>query len=100
MSAAAASGQPRWYLVPARVLLVTFLLTLLSFAVSLFLGIVGLLVAGRLRGVRPNMTLAYRHVALPVAVVVATIALISLTVLEIRNFRQTKALAQIARTSR
>jgi hypothetical protein len=29
--------QPRWYLIPARVLLVTFLLTALSFAISLLL---------------------------------------------------------------
>ena len=35
--------KPRWYAIPARVLFVTFLLTLLSFAVSLLLSILGLL---------------------------------------------------------
>lgn len=91
---------PHGYLIPIRVLLVTFLLTLLSFAISLLLGIVGIVMASRMRGVHPNMTLAYRHVALPVATVVAGITLIATTVLEIRNYRQTKALAEVARASR
>lgn len=93
-------ATPRWYLIPIRVLLVTFLLTLLSFAISLLLGIVGIVMASRMRGVHPNMTLAYCHIALPVATVVAGITLIATTVLEIRNYRQTKALAEVARASR
>jgi hypothetical protein len=32
---------PRWYAIPVRVLLVTFIGTLISFAISLLLGIVG-----------------------------------------------------------
>ena len=35
----------RWFLIPLRVLLVTFLLALLSFAVCLLLGIVGLVIS-------------------------------------------------------
>jgi len=96
----ATPAPPRWYLVPARVLLVTFLLTLLSFAVSLLLGILGTLVLAYVRGTPANMTLAYRRVALPVAVAVAGLAVIATTVLEIRNYRQSKALAGIARASR
>ena len=92
--------QARWYLIPVRVLLVTFLLTLLAFALSLLLGIISLVVAGRLRGIHPNLTLAYRHIALPAAVAVAGITLISSTIAEIRNYRQTKALLQIERASR
>ena len=92
-------AKPRWYLIPVRVLLVTFLLTLLSFAVSLLLGILAIVIRSRSHGIHPNMTLAYRHVALPVAAVVASVALISTTVLEIRSYRQTKTLAEIAKAS-
>ena len=88
---------PRWYLIPMRVLLVTFLLTLLSFAMSLLLGIVGIIIWAWLRGVRPEMTGAYRHIAAPVAAVVAAVVLISVTVVEIRHYRQARALAQIER---
>ena len=90
---------PHWYYIPARVLLLTFLLTLLCFAVSLLLGILGLVVAGRIHGVHPNMTVAYRQIALPAAGVVAVLSVICLSVVEIRNFRQNRALAQIARAS-
>jgi hypothetical protein len=93
-------AQPRWYLIPARVLLVTFLLTLLSFAVSLLLGILGTVILSRMRGVHPNMTLAYRHVALPTAVSVAAVVLVTASVMEIRNYRQARILAGIARASR
>ena len=93
-------APPSWYLIPVRVMLVTFLLGLISFAIGLLLGIIGILISSRIHGVHPNMTLAYRHVALPVAATAASIGLIVLTVLEIRNYRQTKTLAEIARASR
>ena len=80
-------------------MLVTFLLTLLSFAVSLLLGILGVVVAGRLRGFRPNMTMAYRHIALPAAAVVGVVVLIGASVMEVRRYHQTKALAEIERAS-
>lgn len=88
--------KPRWYLIPVRVLLVTFVVTLLSFAVSLLLGIFGVVLAAKIRGGHPNMTLAYRDVALPIAAMVGTIVLISSAVMEIRHYRQAKALEQIA----
>ena len=88
--------KPRWYLIPVRVLLVTFVVTLLSFAVSLLLGILGVVLAAKIRGGHPNMTLAYRDVAGPIAVTVGTIVLISSIVMEVRHYRQAKALGQIA----
>jgi TRAP-type C4-dicarboxylate transport system permease small subunit len=93
------ASKPRGYWIPLRVLLVTFLLTLLSFAVSLLLGILALVIAARFHGVHPNMSAAYRYIALPVAAVVATVALISAIVMEIRHYSQTKALAEIERIS-
>jgi hypothetical protein len=92
--------EPRWYLIPVRILLVTFLLTLLAFAVSLLLGILGLVIVARLRGFHPHMTTAYRHIALPAAAVMGVIVLISTSAVEIRHYRQTKALAEIERISR
>lgn len=92
--------KPVWYFIPIRVLLVTFLLTVLAFAVSLLLGILGLVIAGRLRGFHPNMTTAYRYVALPAAGLAAAIVLISTSVIEIRHYRQTKVLAEVERISR
>ena len=92
-------ARPHWYLIPVRVLLVTFLLTLLSFAVSLLLGILGMVIVGGLRGVHPNMSMAYRHIALPAAAIVGAVVLVSASAVEIRYYRQSKALAQIARMS-
>jgi low affinity Fe/Cu permease len=91
--------QPRWVWIPVRVLLVTFLLTLLSFAVSLFVAIVGMFTAAVISGARPNMPMAYRHFALPFAAAIALVVLICTTVVEVRRFRQTKALAAIERTN-
>lgn len=91
---------PLWYMIPLRVLFVTFLLTLLSFAVTLLLSILGLVIGGWARGISPDMRFAYRHVALPVAIVAGAIILVSMLVLEIRHYRQSKALAGIVRASR
>jgi len=96
----APARQPRWYIIPLRVLLLTFLLTLLAFAVSLLLGILGIVISARLRGFEPNMTLAYRHIALPIALVAGALTLIATAILEIRNYRQERTLTQIARASR
>lgn len=91
--------QPRWYLIPLRVLLVTFLLTALSFAVSLLLGILGILAGARLRGVQPNLTIAYRHIAAPTAAAIAVIVLVTTLSMEIRHYRQMKVPAAIERAS-
>lgn len=95
-----AAGKGSWVLIPARVLLVTFLGTLLAFALSLLVGIVGIVISSWARGMRPNMTLAYRHIALPGAVLAGVIVLLGSIVLEVRHYRQTKALAAIERVSR
>jgi hypothetical protein len=89
--------QPNWGWIPVRVLLVTFLLTLLSFAVSLFVAIVTMFFGAVVSGSRPNMPIAYRHVALPFAASMAVVVLIVASVVEIRRFRQARALAAIER---
>ena len=90
---------PRWYWVPVRILIITFLLTLLSFAICLLLGILGLVISSAARGVHPNLALAYRHFAFPVAIVVAAVVFVGAAIMEIRRYRQMKTLAGIARAS-
>lgn len=91
--------SPRWYTIPVRVLLVTFIGTLLSFALGLFVGIVGTVAVSAVRHAEPNMTVAYRHIALPVAVVAGSIIFVLALTMEIRHYRQTKTLASIERAS-
>lgn len=90
---------PRWYAIPVRVLLVTFIGTLLSFAVSLLLGILGTVVMSALRRVHPNMTSAYRQIALPAAVIAGSIIFVLALVMEVRHYRESKTLAAIERAS-
>jgi|SRR5271155_3955668 len=90
---------PRWYAIPVRVLLMTFIGTLISFAVSLLLGITGTVLVAAARGVHPNMTLAYRIIALPAAVVAGSIIFVLALAMEIRHYRQSKTLAAIERMS-
>jgi hypothetical protein len=65
----------------------------------LLLGILGTALAAKLRGVNPDMTFAYRHVALPVAAMVAAIVFVSACFMEVRHYRQAKTLAQIEHAS-
>jgi len=91
--------EPRWYGVLARVLLVTVVCTLLVFAVSLLVGIVGTVIASRLHGTRPDMTVAYRHIAWPTAAIAGLIMFVLAFAMEIQHYRQAKALASISRAS-
>jgi hypothetical protein len=90
---------PSWIGIPARVLAITFLLTLLSFAVALLLSILGTVVYSRVKHVAPNLTFAYRHIAFPFAITVGAIVMLLALAMEIRNYRQRKVLAAIERLS-
>jgi hypothetical protein len=81
------------------VFLATILVTLLAFAVSLLLGILGIVIAARVRGVHPDLSFAYRYIAAPFAAIVGAIVMVLAIALEIRHYRQSKALAQIERIS-
>src|SRR5271157_3934792 len=93
------SEEPHWIGIPARVFAMTFLLTLLSFAVALLLSIMGTVVYSQVKHVAPNLTFAYRHIAFPFAITVGVIVLVLSLVMEIRNYRQRKALESIERLS-
>lgn len=90
---------PRWYGIPARVLLVTFVGTLLSFAISLLFAIISTVIVARMRGVHPDMTIAYRQVALPMALVAGSIIFVLSLAMEIRHHRQSKTLSTIEKIS-
>jgi hypothetical protein len=74
-----------------RVLLVTFIVTLLSFAVTLLFTIAVMMLRGWLRGVMPHMPFAYRFVAAPVAAGVGMVVLIAMMVLEIRHYKRLRS---------
>ena len=93
------SDGPRWIGIPLRVFTMTFLLTLLSFAVALLLGIMGTVVYSQGKHVAPNLPFAYRHIAFPFAITVGAIVLVLSLLMEIRNYRQRKTLDGIERVS-
>lgn len=92
---AQASRSPRWYGIPVRVAVVTFIGTLLCFAVTLLLAIVGTAIASRLHGVHPDMRIAYRYIAIPLALVAGGMILVFSISLEVRHYRQLKTLSAI-----
>ena len=93
------SRKPRWIAIPIRVVAMTFLLTLLSFAVALLVSILGAVVYSQVTHVAPNLPFAYRHVAFPFAITVGAIVLALSLVMEIRHYRQRKTLTGIERAS-
>ncbi len=92
-SAAMAPGHQRSKLSVAfastvRVLFTTLLFTAGGMGVGLFFGIVGTIVYGMIRGGNIDMTNAYKHVAIPVAVTLGAAAFVGALVLEVRSRRQ------------
>jgi len=94
-----ASHSPHWYGIPVRIALITFIGTLTCFAVSLLLAIIGTVVSAALRGVHPDMRIAYRHIALPAALVAGSIILVFALINEIRYYRQSRTLSAIEKMS-
>jgi tetratricopeptide (TPR) repeat protein len=93
------SSSSRWIRIPVRVFAMTFLSTLLSFAVALLLSVMGTLVYSRAKRVAPNLRSAYRHIALPFAITVGAIVLVLSLAIELRNYRQRKTREGIERVS-
>jgi hypothetical protein len=85
---------PRWVGIPVRVFAMTFLFTVLAFAVALLLSILGTVVYSQV-----NLTFAYRHIAFPCAIAAGAIVLVLSLGMEIRNYRQRKTLDGIERVS-
>jgi hypothetical protein len=68
----------------ARVIVATLLFTAGGMAVGLFCGIVGTAMYGMIKGGPIDMTNAYRHVAVPIALLVGSCALVGSAIVEVR----------------
>lgn len=73
-----------------RVLFTTLLFTAAGMGAGLFLGILGTVLYGIIRGSHVDMSDAYRHVAIPVAILSGSVALIGAAVLEVRARRTSR----------
>jgi hypothetical protein len=71
-----------------RVLFTTLLFTAGGMGAGLFFGIVGTIVYGMIRGSNIDMTNAYKHVAIPVAITLGAAAFAGALLLEVRSQRQ------------
>jgi len=71
-----------------RVLFTTLLFTAGGMGAGLFLGIVGTIVYGIIKGGNIDMTNAYKHVAIPVAITFGAAALVGALALEVRSRRR------------
>ena len=71
-----------------RVLFTTLLFTAAGMGAGLFLGIVGTIVYGMIKGGNIDMTNAYRHVAIHVAITLGAAAFIGALALEVRSRRE------------
>ena len=74
--------------ISARVLIITGLATLLSFALGLLLGIIGVALANSAGLAHASMAAAYRRVAFPAAVIGMITALIGMIFMEVREYRR------------
>jgi lipopolysaccharide export LptBFGC system permease protein LptF len=75
-----------------RVLFTALLFTAGGMGVGLFLGIVGTVLYGIISGNKTDMSNAYKHVAIPVAILIGSAALMGSAVLEVRARRQRTSL--------
>ena len=72
-----------------RVLFTTLLFTAGGMGAGLFFGIVGTIVYGIMKGGSIDMTNAYKHVAIPVAITLGAAAFVGALVLEVRTRQRT-----------
>ena len=91
--AAAAPGKQRSkvsvvFTSTVRVLFTTLLFTAAGMGAGLFMGIVGTVVYGIIKGSNVDMSNAYKHVAIPVAITLGSVAFAGALVLEVRTRRQ------------
>jgi len=81
-----------FFISTVRVLFITLLFTAAGMGAGLFCGIVGTVIYGIIKGTAVDMTNAYKHVAIPAAILAGSIGLIGAVVLEIRARRQRTSL--------
>ena len=82
--------------IAARVVVLTFVFTLLAFAIGLFAGIITTVLYGAIRHVHPDMTWAYKFVAAPFAALSLVVSFFVMLINEIRRARRPLELTQTA----
>jgi len=82
--------------IAVRVVLITFVFTLLSFAIGLFCGIGASLLYGAIRHIHPDMTWAYKFVAAPFGAIGLVVTFFMMLINEIRRARRPEDLPQPA----
>jgi hypothetical protein len=70
-----------------RVLFTTLIFMAGGMGAGLFLGIVGMVIYGIISGSKIDMSNAYKHVAIPIAILAGAVALAGSAVLEVRSRR-------------
>ena len=70
-----------------RVLFTTLIFAAGGMGLGLLLGILGLISYGLIAGVQPDMRNAYRHVAIPLAIAIGSLAFAGAVILEFRSAR-------------
>ncbi len=83
--------KPNLGMVVVRVVVMTVLITIFCFAVSLFLGIAGIVLVGMIKGGISDLSVAYRSIAFPIAMGAAAIGFIVTLVTEVRHYKRMKA---------
>lgn len=78
-------------MVAVRVVVITVLITLFCFAVALFLGIAGIVLVGMIRGGISDLSVAYRHIAFPIAMGAMVVGFVVTLVSEIKHYRRMRA---------
>jgi hypothetical protein len=82
--------------IAVRVALVTFVFTLLAFAIGLFCGILTSVLYGAIRHIHPDMTWAYKFVAAPMGAISLVVTFFIMLINEIRRVRRPLELTRTA----
>jgi hypothetical protein len=82
--------------IAVRVVLITFVFTLLAFAVGLLCGIGASVLYGVIRHIHPDMTWAYKFVAAPFAAISLVVTFFVMLINEIRRARRPLEFSQPA----
>jgi hypothetical protein len=92
--------RPSVLAIAPRVVVITFAVSALSFALLLLVGILGTALWAVLRGQPLNMTGAYRHFAIPAIKIVGVLTFVGASVLEIRHYFRRRSEAVAAQASK
>lgn len=83
--------RPSVLAIAPRIVVITFAISALSFALLLLLGIVGTALWFAFHGQPLVMTYAYRSFAIPAIKIVAAVAFVGACVLEVRHYLKARA---------